>query len=58
MFEIKKIVTGFAYAKNGNVHNPKPYVRYDIFKNGLLIGSDKKLKDAKKFISDIKSGNI
>lgn len=58
MFKIEKVIAGYAYAKNGNLHNPTPRVRYDIYRDGKLIGSDSKLSEAKKFIADIKSGNI
>jgi len=55
-FEIKKVVTGYAYPKNGNAHNPTPKTVYLIYRDGQLIGTDLKLKDAKQFVSDIQSG--
>ena len=58
MFKIKKIIAGYAYAKNGNVQNPTPRVRYDIYRDNRLIGSDSKLKAAKQFIADIQSGAL
>ena len=55
-YEIKRVVTGYAYAKNGNLHNPTPRVAYFVYKNGNLIGIDYRLRDAKQYIADIQAG--
>jgi hypothetical protein len=54
MFEIRRVIVGYAYPKNGNVHKPTPRVRYDIYRDGKLIGFDHKLRDAKQFVADLK----
>ena len=46
--EITKKITGYAYARNGNVHNPTPKVRWDVFYKGRRVGSTHYLRQAKE----------
>jgi hypothetical protein len=55
-FEIRKVITGYAYPKNGNLHNPTPRVAYFVYQDDRLIGIDYRLRDAKQFIADIEAG--
>ena len=55
-FQIKKVITGYAYPKNGNLHNPTPKVAYFVYQGDKLISIDYRLRDAKQYIADIKSG--
>ncbi len=49
---IHRWVGRYAYARNGNAHNPTPSYRYTVFCNGKNVGSTSKLKDAKALIAD------
>ncbi len=33
-YEIARVLTGYAYAKNGNTHNATPKYRWDLFLDG------------------------
>ena len=48
---IKKIKTGEAYAKNGNLHNPTCYYKYYVYQNNTLVIIENQLKKAKQFIA-------
>ena len=52
MFEIRKVVVGHTYPKNGNVHNPTPKVQYHVYRDGFLVVRESKLRDAKQFIKE------
>jgi hypothetical protein len=52
MYEIKKVIVGYAYPKNGNAHNPTPKVHYHVYRDGQLVIREFKLRDAKQFIQE------
>jgi hypothetical protein len=54
---IKKIRVGDAYPKNGNLHNPTIYYKYQVYKNNNLLVVESRLKAAKQFIADDKQAN-
>jgi len=50
-------IVHYAYARNGNAHNPTPYKAWDIFRfgspgNGAPHMSCRTLREAKKIIRD------
>lgn len=51
---IRRVVMSHAYAKNGNLHNPTPVLRFIIFdQTGVNRGSDPKLREAKSLLTDL-----
>ena len=47
---IERRLTDYAYAKNGNCHNPTPEYRYTVYFNGRPVsGPTRLLRDAKVF---------
>lgn len=38
-FRMDRVVSGFAYARNGNSHNPTPRYRWDVFHGDTLVGT-------------------
>jgi len=48
MIEYRKRLVGTAYPRNGNVHNPTRYYRWDVFKDGKNVdGSFRTLREAR-----------
>lgn len=50
-------IVHYAYARNGNAHNPTPYIAWDIFtvgdsENGAPFMSCRTLKEAKEIIDE------
>jgi hypothetical protein len=39
-FEISRTISGYAYAANGNLHNPTPRYTYLLWLDGKLADSD------------------
>lgn len=44
MQTIRKRITGYAYPRNGNTHNPTPRVLWEVYEGGRLIDSSYKLR--------------
>lgn len=38
-FRMDRVVSGFAYARNGNCHNPTPKFRWEVFHGDMLVGT-------------------
>lgn len=49
---IEKRVTGYAYPRNGNAHNPTPRIRWDVRSggSGRLLGRFATKREAKAFL--------
>lgn len=45
-YRIERVVSGFAYARNGNAHNPTPTYRWEVFFEGELVGTSYSEKSA------------
>jgi len=41
-FTIRRHIVGYAYAANGNTHNPTPRYRWHLLVDGILVDSDDK----------------
>lgn len=37
-YRMDRVVSGFAYARNGNAHAPTPRYRWEVFRGDTLIG--------------------
>lgn len=46
MIEIRKVVAGYAYPRNGNAHNPTPRYRWEVWADGKRVGSATSRKSA------------
>jgi hypothetical protein len=53
---VTRVVMGFAYAQNGNLHNPTPKYVFLADVDGVCIGESPLLRDAKSFVSDYIAG--
>ena len=51
-FEIRKVKTGESYPRNGNLHNPTPHYRYDLYLDGRLVDSSRSRKTLVKAIAE------
>jgi len=49
---ITKWITGYAYARNGNAHNPTPRVRWMVTDQSRLVGGAATLREAKEIARD------
>lgn len=50
-FAIRRVLTGYAYPQNGNVHNPTPRYRFSLLLDGRAVDSshsDRELRRAAK----------
>lgn len=50
--EIVRVVTGHAYARNGNRHNPTPRFRWDVYYAGKRVGSRLSGKAARELLRE------
>jgi hypothetical protein len=50
--EIREFVSGFAYARNGNTHNPTPLRTWVVFVNGKQIDQCRLLRTARSVVND------
>lgn len=41
-FEIRRVKTGEAYPRNGNLANPTPVYRFDLYLDGKLVDSSRR----------------
>lgn len=41
-FEVKRVLAGYAYPQNGNVHNPTPVYSWLLMLDGHVVDSDTK----------------
>jgi hypothetical protein len=44
---VERVLDRYAYARNGNAHNPTPYYIWTVSYKGRRVGSQHSLKDAK-----------
>jgi hypothetical protein len=50
--EIRKMVYGYAYPRNGNVHNPTPHTGYILVRNEQMIDRATTLREAKRIANE------
>jgi hypothetical protein len=53
---IREFVVGFAYPRNGNVHNATPERKWHVFMGGKLADTVPLLRTAKEIVNDAIGG--
>lgn len=41
-FQVRRVLVGYAYPVNGNLHNPTPYYRWWLLLDGRMVDTDQK----------------
>ena len=55
-YTVRRVLEGTRYPKSGNASNPTPEYRWDVYRDGKLVGTLGRLRHARLLIEEFEQG--